>query len=227
MTQESFWVSGEMSEDAAQKLVVDWCHWHEGDFPLLSLLYSVPNGAPMGKRAAVRFVGTGMRKGVPDLCLPVPSRKTHGLYIEMKSAKGRIRPEQADYIEALNGLGYLAVVCRDPWEAVRLILTQVVENMSSKSRKSMKARFERATKHATELFGKQVDILRCPGMEELEGFRQDTDVFVDFVAQRCYPLHTTFRTIDKAAVWKIYYYLPGEAAIKLTDFDVWFEFEEE
>ena len=90
----------------------------------------------------------------------------------------------------------------------------------------MKARFERATKHATkhatELFGKQVDILRCPGMEELEGFRQDTDVFVDFVAQRCFPAKTAFRPVG-GVEWVVWYYNPSVEALKLDSFDVWFE----
>ena len=52
-----------------------------------------------------------MKKGVPDLCLPVPRKNYHGLYIEMKYGNGRTSKEQREWINKLNEQGYKAVVC--------------------------------------------------------------------------------------------------------------------
>ena len=45
-------------------------------------------------------------------------RGYHGLYIEMKSLTGRIRPEQADWINRVRAEGYAAFVCHGGGEAV-------------------------------------------------------------------------------------------------------------
>ena len=60
----------------------------------------------------------GMRKGVPDLCLPVPMHGYHGLFIEMKAAGGRLSNEQKGWLKALETFGYRAVVCKG-WKAAR------------------------------------------------------------------------------------------------------------
>lgn len=67
----------------------------------------------------------GVQKGVPDLMLAVPMLEDagitdgkyvmlwqHGLFIEMKSERGRLTPEQKDYIEILTEYGYATAVCK-------------------------------------------------------------------------------------------------------------------
>ena len=60
----------------------------------------------------------GVRSGVPDLCLPIPASGYHGLYIELKTVHGKPTDQQQRWISALNGFGYLAVVCYG-WEAAK------------------------------------------------------------------------------------------------------------
>jgi hypothetical protein len=58
------------------------------------------------------------------MCLPVPAKGFHGLYIELKRTGGTpcdVRPEQSAWLEALNGHGYRAVVAYGWEEAVGLI----------------------------------------------------------------------------------------------------------
>lgn len=57
----------------------------------------------------------GVKSGVPDLMLPIPSKGYHGLFVEMKTKKGRVSASQKKWIDALNALGYLAVVAYG-WE---------------------------------------------------------------------------------------------------------------
>ena len=59
---------------------------------------------------------------MPDICIPVPNSKYHGLYIEMKRKKGgRVSQKQKEWIERLNRLGYLAVVCYGADEAIKVV----------------------------------------------------------------------------------------------------------
>ena len=62
-----------------------------------------------------------MKKGVPDLCLPVPRGEYHGLYIELKKEDGKASPEQLWWGEKLLEQGYFWEVCHGWTSAVRVI----------------------------------------------------------------------------------------------------------
>ena len=85
-------------------------------------MYHIPNE---GKRSVVRgaqMKREGLKKGVPDICLPVARGRYHGLYIEMKRRRdGRLTKEQEKWIERLNRYGNKAVVCRGWEEAAQAI----------------------------------------------------------------------------------------------------------
>ena len=63
----------------------------------------------------------GVKRGVPDLCLPVPSGRYHGLFLELKTSTGRATSEQKWWVERLNAAGYFAEVCHGWESAVRVL----------------------------------------------------------------------------------------------------------
>ena len=68
--------------------------------------------------AATVLKKTGVKKGVPDLFLPVARGGAHGLWVEMKRRKGgKVSPKQRSWIEALEGQGYVCVVAHGSDEA--------------------------------------------------------------------------------------------------------------
>ena len=69
----------------------------------------------------------GMRKGVPDLMLPIPMHGYHGLFIEMKKKGGRTSQEQKQWLKALDTFGYKTAVCVG-WEAARDALEEYVHD---------------------------------------------------------------------------------------------------
>ena len=90
-------------------------------WPELALLHHIPNG---GNRDAVEgkhLKEQGVKKGVPDLCLPVPRGKYHGLYIEMKTETGRTSAEQDWWGEKLREQGYMWEVCHGCRSAIRVL----------------------------------------------------------------------------------------------------------
>ena len=110
------------TEDQEQIALVNWARMQEKRYPELRLLFHIPNGGSRGKAEAGRFRAMGVRPGVPDLCLPVPVGGYHGLYIELKRAKGgRVSAEQREWMDALRELGYCAAVCRGWEDAARII----------------------------------------------------------------------------------------------------------
>lgn len=112
-----------MTEAQEQACVIKWSQQPHirSQWPELALLFHIPNG---GSRDAVEgrhLKAQGVKRGVPDLCLPVPSGRYHGLYIELKTERGRASAEQKWWIERLNAAGYFAKVCHG-WEAAVRVL---------------------------------------------------------------------------------------------------------
>ena len=71
-------------------------------------IFAIPNGGYRGKFAAMKLKAEGVSKGVPDLFCPELY-----LWIEMKREKGGIvAPEQRDWLNYLNSIGYTAIVAR-------------------------------------------------------------------------------------------------------------------
>ena len=102
-----------------QRDVFTICERLRGKYPEIALLYAVPNGGSRHPAEAARLKQQGVKAGVPDMCLPVARGGYHGLYIELKRVKGgRVSEQQKQWLSALNGQGYKAVVCKGAEEAL-------------------------------------------------------------------------------------------------------------
>lgn len=111
-----------VTEGSEQAAVFEWAGWQMGKYPELKLMYHVPNE---GKRSAVtgaRLKREGMKKGVADICLPVPRGEYHGLYIELKANDGRASKEQLEFLEGVTEQGYFGCVCFGAEDAQKAIL---------------------------------------------------------------------------------------------------------
>lgn len=85
-------------------------------------LFAIPNGGQRHVIVAAKLKAEGVRKGAPDLMLPVPKNGYHGLFIELKKEKGRATEEQEEWLDYLNQQGYLAMLCRGADEAKIVII---------------------------------------------------------------------------------------------------------
>lgn len=104
-----------MSEADEQIAVIEYCE-------LLGIpVYHVPNEGRRSIYAGAKLRRQGMRKGVPDLCVPVAKGRYHSLYIEMKDKGGKPTSEQVDWIYLLRGQGMCAAVCEGAGNAIALI----------------------------------------------------------------------------------------------------------
>lgn len=111
------------TEAQHQTFVMKWSRQPSvrGEWPELELLYHVKNETKEGVKQVAIDRSSGVKKGVPDLCLPVARGQYHGLYIELKAPSGKVTDEQAWWVEALNKQGYFAEVCHGWESAVRVL----------------------------------------------------------------------------------------------------------
>lgn len=97
-------------EENLQMRCVAWFHarWPK----MAALLHHSPNGGKRNLREAARFKRMGVRAGYPDLTLHVARGRWHGLFVEMKTDRGRLSPEQEEQRTALVAEGYRYEVAR-------------------------------------------------------------------------------------------------------------------
>lgn len=121
--QKSNWLvqMKKYTEHQIQKSVMTWASY----IPELRLLFAIPNGGFRTKSEAGRFKAEGVKAGVPDLFLPVARHQYHGLFLEMKTVHGKVRPNQREWHEKLIEQGYKVSVCHSFDEAQKT-LTQYI-----------------------------------------------------------------------------------------------------
>lgn len=106
-----------MSEHEIQCAVVKWWRFYS-DMEHRALLFAIPNGGLRNAVTSRRLKAEGVMAGVPDLFLAMPRAPYAGLWIELKSEKGRLSESQTEMLGLLNGQGYLAKVCRGFYAAI-------------------------------------------------------------------------------------------------------------
>lgn len=105
-------------EDCEQAALFEWAATQQWRLPHLARMFAIPNGGHRHISVAKTLKATGVKAGVPDICLPVAVGRYHGLFIEMKTSTGRVQHNQLDWIAYLNKEGYCARVCYG-WEQAK------------------------------------------------------------------------------------------------------------
>lgn len=115
-------------EDDEQITLFEWINLQLGRWPELEYAYHVPNGGHRNKLTAMVLKGMGVKRGVPDIHIPVPMGPYHGLWIELKKQRGgRLEQEQRIWLSAMKRLGHYAVCC-EGWEEAAGYIEAYMQN---------------------------------------------------------------------------------------------------
>ena len=115
------------SEDQEQAWLVAWLR---REHPSVRI-FAIPNGGGRSKAQGAILKATGTSAGVPDLMLPAPRGKYHGLFVEMKRTKGgTVSADQKTIIAKLRAVGYQVLICKGADDAKR----QIVEFLNQENR---------------------------------------------------------------------------------------------
>jgi VRR-NUC domain len=109
-----------------QIALIKWVRAVKDAYPVLKLLYAVPNGGARKIKVAQKLKAEGVMAGVADLCLPAARRGYHGLYLEMKSEEGVTTKEQKAFLRGVFEEGYCAVIAHG-FDEARSVLAWYIE----------------------------------------------------------------------------------------------------
>lgn len=90
-----------LSEAQEQIAFLEWFGWSHPNI----LIFHIPNGERRDARTGSKLKKMGVKPGIPDLFIP-----EMGIWIEMKSEKGRLTLEQLAMYEYLERVGYKVLV---------------------------------------------------------------------------------------------------------------------
>jgi hypothetical protein len=116
-------IRSQRSESAEQQALIKWWAVIHKTLGIADerVLFAVPNAGKRSPRAGHRMKAEGLRAGIPDLVLAVPTNSHHGLFIEMKTDTGRPSEDQLSVIQAFRSLGYECVIARGRNDAIKAI----------------------------------------------------------------------------------------------------------
>ena len=122
------WKSREASEADEQAAVIEWWRFacRKYGVPECALLHVANEGTGSVARGRLQK-RKGVRAGVADLFLSVPRGAFSGLWIEMKRKRGRVRPEQREFLREMQALGYAGAVCHGADEARDVIAAYMMQ----------------------------------------------------------------------------------------------------
>lgn len=111
------------SEYEIQRDIFAWAEVANGKYRGLDLMYATGSGLrlPVGLLMKAKRMGI-IKKGLPDIVLPVARKGYHGLYIELKTDKGKPSADQVIFIKRLIEEGYFAITCKGFDEAIKMII---------------------------------------------------------------------------------------------------------
>lgn len=115
--------SGVPTEDTEQVWLMQWAMQPSirEKYPELAMLYHIPNQRSDKVQAAI-LKKMGVKTGVPDLHLPIPSGKYHSLYIEMKALDGRPDSDQLWWAEHLKANSNAHAFCYGWKQATEVLI---------------------------------------------------------------------------------------------------------
>lgn len=111
-----------LEEWQIQKAVFDWAKLNENAYPCLKyMIGTLSEGKRDPKRAGIAK-SMGLKRGFPDIFLPVSHKYAKGLFIELKTPSGKVSEFQEGYMSFLIKMGYSVAVCHSSEEAIGMIL---------------------------------------------------------------------------------------------------------
>lgn len=87
------------------------------DLPFLH----IPNERKCSPQYGARLKRMGVLSGASDIFIPRANGRFHGMFIELKTLKGKPSPAQIKFLEDMHTEGYFGMVCYGAEDAIETI----------------------------------------------------------------------------------------------------------
>lgn len=122
-----------------------FCWAQQSGIDELQWMFAIPNGGERALQVAANMKAEGVKRGVPDICLPLRTSWACGLWIEMKRPKltkpdgktrsaGTTTERQDAWRDWLRGQGYAVEVCYGWLDATAALWRYLPKDVSAKCR---------------------------------------------------------------------------------------------
>jgi len=105
-------------EEAEQIALFDWIRLHPNIAPYA---FHIPNERKTSKQHGYKLKRMGVKPGVSDIFIAIPSLEYYGLFIELKAGKNKATPVQNQFLDDMREQGYQAV-CLTGFEEARMFI---------------------------------------------------------------------------------------------------------
>lgn len=110
------------TESAHQKAIIAYSKFRSiGKYKLIDFLIKIHNEGRKSLFEAIRDKSLGIKAGVSDLFLAFPSRGYHGMWVEVKSDKGKLSKLQKNWFDKMQFMKYYTVIVRNLDDFIREI----------------------------------------------------------------------------------------------------------
>lgn len=119
-------------EEQMQRDLFTWIRSEQGYAPELRWVMHVPNGGHRHPAVAGKMKAQGVRRGVPDVWVPVSKMDDHGnvfagLIVELKVGRNQCTMQQRDWLGHMERNGWQVYVIYDDW---RLAANEIARYLS-------------------------------------------------------------------------------------------------
>jgi len=94
-------------EHQIQSSFFDYLKWKHPK--IYKCTFAIPNGGKRNLITAVNLKREGVKAGVFDVFVAIPTPAAHGLWLEFKAGKNKLTPHQTEFKAIIEANGYKAV----------------------------------------------------------------------------------------------------------------------
>ena len=108
-------------EDSELISFFDYVRLRENQDARLKTIYHIANERKSSPQAGARMKRKGVRRGIPDVCVPIATKEYSGLYLEFKVKPNKLTKEQKEMCFRLIGQGCSVKVVWSASEAIKIL----------------------------------------------------------------------------------------------------------
>jgi VRR-NUC domain len=106
------------SESSMQETIMEWCSWHP---PLDEVVIHIANQRKCTKAYGGHLKKMGVKRGVSDLFVAMQAHGYPGMFVELKSEKGKLTGYQAGFLLSMKQQGYYVACCNNIDDTIKLL----------------------------------------------------------------------------------------------------------